>query len=127
MSTGVRIFCAALLAAAALVVIGPRLHGRPKVDPPASKRVIHHISSVLNLFKNTAGRFPTTQEGLAALLQKPASLDDKQWDGPYLDKLPVDSWGEPLIYRCPGKKNKEFDLVSKGPDRLENTPDDITN
>jgi general secretion pathway protein G len=77
------------------------------------------------------GGFPTTAEGLAALVTAPANRGDS-WKGPYLEapggKLPVDPWGEPYQYRFPGTRNKAtYDLYSKGPDKTDGTEDDIGN
>ncbi len=75
------------------------------------------------------GGYPTTAEGLQALVAAPANRADR-WRGPYTadGKLPVDPWGEPYQYRFPGTKNKgEYDLFSKGIDRQPDTEDDIGN
>jgi len=75
------------------------------------------------------GGYPTTAEGLQALVTPPANRADR-WRGPYTadGKLPLDPWGEPYQYRYPGVKNKgEYDLFSKGIDRLPDTEDDIGN
>lgn len=77
------------------------------------------------------GDYPTTSEGMQALLTAPANKTDR-WRGPYIDtpgnKLPVDPWTEPYQYRYPGVKNKGgYDLFSKGPDKAEGTEDDIGN
>jgi general secretion pathway protein G len=75
--------------------------------------------------------YPSTTEGLTALLAAPANKADK-WRGPYIDapgnRVPLDPWGEPYQYRYPGTKNKDgYDLFSKGPDKVEGTEDDIGN
>jgi len=75
--------------------------------------------------------YPSTAEGLAALLVAPANKAEK-WRGPYIDapgnRVPLDPWGEPYQYRYPGTKNKDgYDLFSKGPDKVEGTEDDIGN
>ena len=77
------------------------------------------------------GDYPSTAEGLQALISAPANRAER-WRGPYIDtpggKLPVDPWGEIYQYRSPGTKNKTgYDLFSKGPDRAEGTEDDIGN
>ncbi len=47
---------------------------------------------------------------------------------PYLDKEPIDAWGEPFQYRCPGSHNRDgFDIISTGPDKTVGTEDDIGN
>ena len=84
------------------------------------------LKIALDLFEMQTGRYPTTAEGLAALTKSPDDVK-KDWHGPYLEKLPVDPWGHPFIYRGPGAGNpKSFDLLSTGPDAKEGTPDDIT-
>ena len=75
--------------------------------------------------------YPSTAEGIQALLTAPANKAD-HWRGPYIDtpgnKAPVDPWGEPYQYRYPGTKNKSgYDLYSKGPDKVDGTDDDIGN
>ena len=87
------------------------------------------MKTVLVSYKIHMGEFPSTSEGLQALLTPPASRADK-WHGPYLEpaKFPVDHWGEPLQYAFPGTRNKgSYDLWSKGPDKQSGTADDIGN
>jgi general secretion pathway protein G len=83
----------------------------------------------LQVYSLHLGNYPTTEEGLKALIQAPASKAER-WKGPYLEdgKAPIDPWGEPYQYRCPGAHNKNtYDVWSKGPDRQEGTADDIGN
>jgi general secretion pathway protein G len=73
--------------------------------------------------------FPSTSEGLQALITPPANKA-AQWVGPYIteSKVPNDPWGEPYQYVYPGQKNKgSYDLWSKGPDKQSGTADDIGN
>ena len=87
------------------------------------------MKTVLISYKIHMGDFPTTSEGLQALLAPPANRADR-WHGPYLEpaKLPTDHWGEPLQYQYPGTRNKtSYDLWSKGPDKQSGTADDIGN
>ena len=91
--------------------------------------VSQSMQAPLNVYRIHMGDFPTTAEGLQALITAPASKADR-WRGPYLQdsKLPVDPWGEPYQYRYPGVKNKAtYDLWSKGPDKADGTEDDIGN
>ncbi len=76
---------------------------------------IKNLSSSLDLFRLDVGRYPTTQEGLAALIDAPAGVD--KWNGPYLkvDGPLLDPWGHPYNYRFPGTKG-EYDLTTSGPD-----------
>jgi general secretion pathway protein G len=73
--------------------------------------------------------YPSTAEGLQALITAPAGKE-AQWTGPYFsdNKIPLDPWGEAYVYRYPGVKNKNgYDIFSKGPDKTEGTADDIGN
>lgn len=85
----------------------------------------------LTSYRMNMGSYPSTAEGLQALVTPPQNGADN-WKGPYIEtpgnKLPLDPWQEPYIYRFPGVKNpRDFDLFSKGPDKTEGTPDDIGN
>ena len=85
------------------------------------------FKTTLVRYKIDMGDYPSTAEGLAALLTAPSSGAD-HWHGPYVDKIPLDPWGEPYQYRYPGTHNKgSYDLFSKGPDKTEGTADDIGN
>jgi len=82
-------------------------------------------------YRRDMGDYPSTAEGLQALMARPAAKAER-WHGPYLEskgkKLPVDPWGEPYLYRYPGTKNTDsYDLYSKGPDHQADTADDIGN
>jgi len=89
---------------------------------------IASLEVALDAFEVDTGRYPTTDEGLAALVEAPPMLSS--WKGPYLKrrKVPVDPWGNAYIYRCPGEHNTEsYDLFSCGPDGQEGGGDDIDN
>lgn len=91
----------------------------------AARSQIVEIETVLGSFEVDNLRYPTTKEGLRALVQKPAGV--KNWRGPYLPRVPTDPWGKPYVYRCPGQHDKEgYDLFSCGPDGKEGGGDDIT-
>ena len=77
---------------------------------------IERLATVLDMFKLDVGRYPTTEQGLQALITPPTGVS--RWSGPYLkgDKLPEDPWGHPFVYRSPSQRpNHEFDLYSLGP------------
>ncbi|MFL2451257.1 MAG: type II secretion system protein GspG [Verrucomicrobiales bacterium] len=81
--------------------------------------------SYLN-YKIAAGNYPTTEQGLQALLTKPAEV--RGWEGPYFDEAITDPWANEYGYRFPSQKGqKKPDIFSKGPDGQENTEDDIGN
>lgn len=75
---------------------------------------VESFSSALDLFKLDVGRYPSTQEGLGALLADPAGVEN--WNGPYVKATTSlnDPWGHPFIYRSPGEHG-EYDLFSYGP------------
>ncbi len=84
------------------------------------------VDAPLLKYRIDTGSFPTTGEGLAALLKAPGSKAAK-WKGPYIDNLPDDPWGNPYKYRNPGSKNpNKYDLYSLGKDGTESA-DDIGN
>lgn len=76
---------------------------------------IKNLTSSLDLFRLDVGRYPTTQEGLAALIQVPPGVAN--WNGPYIkvDGPLLDPWGHPYNYRSPGA-SAEYDLTTSGPD-----------
>ena len=76
---------------------------------------VESFSSVLDLYKIDVGRYPTSQEGLAALKLKPPTADN--WNGPYVKPTTSlnDPWGHPYVYVSPGRHG-EFDLSSNGPE-----------
>ena len=86
------------------------------------------LEAKLGLYEFNNGFPPTTQQGLAALLEKPTSAPiPRKWTQA-LDKIQLDPWGMPYQYEYPGKHNpKGFDVYSCGPDRLAGTADDIGN
>lgn len=82
-----------------------------------AKLQIEDLGAALDIFYLDNGRYPTTQEGLAALIQQSANTD--QWNGPYLKKkkIPKDPWGNQYQYQSPGEHG-EYDIYSYGSDNL---------
>lgn len=96
-------------------IVMPRMLDRPEQARRTKAKIdIRNIESTLALFKTDTGRFPTTSEGLAALVSDPG-IKDYNSDG-YLDKVPSDPWGNEYIYICPGVRGKDYDLESYGKD-----------
>jgi general secretion pathway protein G len=82
-----------------------------------AKTQIGEFGTVLDTFRLDVGRYPTTEEGLAALQVKPANAEN--WDGPYMKKdIPLDPWNHPYRYIQPGQHG-DYDLVSLGSDGVE--------
>ena len=99
-------------------LVGPKLFGKVGMaKSKAAKAQIELFGTALDAFRLDAGRYPTTDEGLKALREKPAGVDN--WQGPYLPKeIPVDPWGRPYVYKSPGDHG-EYDLLSYGLDGVE--------
>lgn len=111
-----------------LGLVGPKLVGRTKkARVAAAEAQIKNFKTALNTYEMHVGEFPTTSQGLNAMVEKPSDVDDKDWQGPYMEDIPNDPWGKEYIYKSPGEHNKDFDLSSMGPDRQEGTDDDIIN
>lgn len=102
-------------ALAAMVV--PRLTGRSEQAKTTVARVDieSNIASALKLYELDNGSFPTTSQGLAALLVKPSTSPlPSNWNGPYIEKEPTDPWGRRYEYAYPGTHTNSYDLYSKG-------------
>jgi len=86
---------------------------------------IQTISTQLKLYESMNGFYPTTDQGLQALVTQPDSEPKPSRWYALFDQLPKDPWGSPYVYRCPGIKNPNgYDLYSAGPDRVPDTADD---
>ncbi|MFC1604209.1 type II secretion system major pseudopilin GspG [Planctomycetota bacterium] len=98
-------------------IVMPKILDRPEQARRMKAKVqIRNFQSALALFKTDTGRFPTTSEGLEALISDP---DVRGWKrGGYIEggKVPLDSWGNPYIYICPGMQGGDYDLESYGKD-----------
>jgi len=95
-------------------LVGPRLFPKlGKGKQAAAKAQIELLGQALDQFRLDVGRYPTTQEGLSALVVNPGI---EKWDGPYLKKaVPNDPWDRPYNYQSPGEHG-EYDLFSYGRD-----------
>jgi general secretion pathway protein G len=102
----------ALLAA----YVGPKYFSQVgKSEQAVARSQIEAFNRALGAYRLDVGSFPSTEEGLAALVSRPATA--AKWNGPYLEKtVPPDPWGRPYLYRAPGENNADFDIVSYGKD-----------
>lgn len=91
-----------------------------------ARYLVEQTANDLERFKLHCGRYPTQ---LRDLIAQPTDPDiASRWGGPYSKRLPIDRWGTPLGFHCPGRHApKAFDLWSFGPDRTSGTADDIAN
>lgn len=130
--TLVEIMLVVIILGVLVAMVVPNLAGRgEQARRSAAKADIEaNLATTLDLYEFDNGRYPTTEQGLQALLTQPTSAPvPVSWNGPYLKKkkIPKDPWGNDYVYVCPGIKNiQSYDLSSRGPDG-EESEDDITN
>jgi len=88
----------------------------PSAREPATMAQIANFKFAIEQFEADCGRFPSTAEGLNALVMRPADIPEVRWHQ-YLERIPKDAWGRDFVYRCPGSHNTNgFDLFSYGRD-----------
>jgi len=110
-----------ILAILAAVVV-PKFTGRAlQAKITAAQTDVSNLKVALDAYEIDNGSYPTTEQGLAQLLNQSAS------GHAYVDKVPLDPFGNAYVYRCPGTNGKDFDLFSCGPDGVEGGGDDIPN
>lgn len=95
--------------------VGPKLFGQiGKSEVKVAHAQIDALGKALDQYRIDIGRYPSTTQGLAALVSRPDA--EARWSGPYLAKaVPMDPWGRPYIYRSPGEHG-DYDLSSLGSD-----------
>jgi general secretion pathway protein G len=101
-------------------LIGPRVLGYlAESKTKTAKLQIESFSTSLDLYYLDTGRYPTTSEGLNALVQRPA--DVAVWNGPYLKdgRVPSDPWGHAYQYKSPVDHTPPYEILSLGPDGRE--------
>ena len=102
-----------------MALVGPRvINYLSESKSKAAKIQIESLGSALDLYYLDAGRYPTTAEGLRALVERVGST--QLWNGPYLkgNAVPNDPWGRPYVYRSPGQYGG-YDILSYGADGQE--------
>lgn len=112
-------------------VIVPRFFGRSREARVVAARqmIVGTFGVAIDMFEQDTGRYPTTEEGLLALVQDPQV---NNWRGPYLKSVtvPEDPWGNPYRYAYPSELTASrtlYDIVSPGPDGAFGNEDDVTN
>lgn len=95
--------------------VGPKYFSQiGKSEVKTARAQIDALEKALDQYRLDIGHYPTTEQGLAALMNKPAN--EARWEGPYLKKtVPNDPWGNSYVYKQPGSRG-EFDLMSYGKD-----------
>jgi general secretion pathway protein G len=96
-------------------LVGPRMFGKVgSSKQKAAKAQISMFETGIDTYRLDVGKYPTTQQGLRALREKPDGVEN--WDGPYLAKeVPDDPWGRAYVYEHPGKHG-DYDIISLGAD-----------
>jgi general secretion pathway protein G len=125
--TLIELMLVVIIIGALVAMVMPRLTGRGEQARLTASRadIQSNIATALKLYELDNGNFPSTEEGLNALLTKPGSANN--WNGPYLERKPVDPWGREYKYKSPGEhRSADYDLYSLGKDGVESA-DDITN
>lgn len=125
--TLIELMLVVIIIGALVAMVMPRLAGRGEQARSAAAEadIRANIATALKLYELDNGRFPSTEEGLGALLNKPAPATN--WNGPYLEKKPIDPWGREYKYKSPGEhRTYDYDLYSSGRDGVESA-DDIKN
>ena len=125
--TLVELLIVVVIIGALVAMIMPRLTGRgEQAKIVAAKADIQaNIATALKIYELDNGIFPPSSGGgLSALMKKSASAIN--WNGPYLEREPVDPWGRKYQYKCPGEHRKDYDLYSLGRDGTESA-DDVQN
>jgi len=117
--TLVEIMLVVIIIGALAAMIIPRLSGRgeeAKVKV-AKSDIDANLATALKMYELDNGAFPTTSQGLSALRVKPNTNPlPSNWNGPYIEKDPLDPWGRAYIYVSPGEHRSDYDLSSKGKD-----------
>lgn len=125
--TLIEIMLVVIIIGALAAMVIPRLSGRSEQARSATARVDidANIATALKLYELDNHYFPSSEEGLGALLVRPPSA--KNWEGPYIEKEPIDPWGREYQYKSPGdNRPRDYDLYSLGRDGQE-SEDDIKN
>lgn len=129
--TLLEILLVVLIISVLAALVAPRIVGRGReARIAAAKQQIQNFETALNLYYLDNDTYPTTEQGLEALVTEPTTDPvPANWQGPYLEKgIPKDPWGNDYIYTSPGEHNPDrFDILSYGPDGKEGGGDDIAN
>jgi len=108
-------------------ILVPKVMDRPdQARKIKAKQDIRALEGALNLYKLDNFVYPTTDQGLEALVEKPSSPEPPNWkEGGYVDRLPKDPWNQDYLYLSPGE-NGSIDIFSMGADQ-QPSDDDIGN
>ncbi len=121
--TLVEIMVVVIIIGLTATIAGVSVYNRlERASRDTAKIQIHQISEALNLYKVSLRTYPSSAEGLQAL------VSPKGGEKPFMDAIPKDPWGQDYVYTMPGSHNPQgFDLMSYGPDQVQGGDDDIGN
>ena len=125
--TLIELMLVVIIIGALVAMVMPRFTGRAEQAKIAAAKadIQANIATGLKLYELDNGSFPTSDEGLGALLIRSSSAVN--WNGPYLEKRPLDPWGREYKYKSPGDHRiADYDLYSLGKDGTESA-DDVKN
>ena len=126
--TLIELMLVVIIIGALTAMVMPRLAGRTEQAKVSAAQadVSANIATALKLYELDNGRYPSNEDGsLQALFTKPGNATN--WNGPYLEKKPVDPWGHEYQYKAPGThRTYDYDLYSYGHDGVE-SEDDVKN
>jgi len=125
--TLIELMLVVIIIGALVAMVMPRFTGRGEQARITAARadIQSNIATALKLYELDNGAFPATEEGLAALFNRPSSAGN--WNGPYLERKPLDPWSREYKYKSPGEhRAADYDLYSLGKDGTESA-DDINN
>lgn len=96
--------------------VGPRYFSQlGKSERSTARAQMESFARALDAYRIDTGRYPSTEQGLNALVVRPG--DEPKWNGPYLQRaVPPDPWGKAYVYRSPAQAGGDFDLLSYGRD-----------
>ncbi len=128
--TLIELMLVVIIISALVAMVAPRLAGRSEEARRgvAEADIKGNLSLALRLYEVDNGRYPSTEQGLAALMAKPTIPPaPKNWKGPYIEQEPLDPWKHPYVYQYPGSHPpRDYDLSSLGPDGVA-SKDDVMN
>lgn len=125
--TLIEIMLVVIIIGALVAMVVPRFAGRGEQAKVAAAKadIQANIATGLKLYELDNGNYPSTEDGLSALLVKPPS--STSWTGPYIERKPLDPWGREYKYKSPGDhRSADYDLYSLGKDGIESA-DDVKN
>src|SRR5580658_4662068 len=104
-----------IIALFAALVLPKMMNQADRAKVTKARADINGFSTALGSYKLDTGTFPTTEQGLQALREKPEAVEN--WQGPYVQKeIENDPWGHPYVYHFPGDHGDEPDIISMGAD-----------